>query len=219
MLCLSQVCPIIHRRLSLVHWQCCRMKQILKTWIRIVPSVFLYILLHSLGKFELRIVWLLPCTECQFQTLRGLPIVSGFSTGRSTVTCQALREFQQLIGNQVHLLTWGYTMFGDQICECMICLDMHDADRCRACMRASVLTVCTPFGIHNVTLRSSCGTTASPTSSSDPLKTHGCRLYAYLIALRRLPLLATSPSYCFILCLHRILAWFCSYVLALWTVR
>ena len=30
------------------------------------------------------------CMECQLQTLRGLLVVSGFSTGRSTVTCQAL---------------------------------------------------------------------------------------------------------------------------------
>ena len=72
---------------------------------------------------------------------------------------------------------------------CMICRDMNDADRCRACMRASVLTVCTPFGIHNVTLWNSCGTTASPTSSSDPLKTHAC-----LIALRRLLLIAAYLS-------------------------
>ena len=41
--------------------------------------------------------------ECQLQSLRGLSLVSGFSTGRSTVACQALREFRQLVGNQVHL--------------------------------------------------------------------------------------------------------------------
>ena len=75
----------------------------------------------------------------------------------------------------------------------MICRDMNDADRCRAGMRASVLTVCTPVGIHNVTLWSSCGTTASPTLSNDPLKSHGS-FYACLIALHRLPLLATSPT-------------------------
>ena len=75
----------------------------------------------------------------------------------------------------------------------MICRDMNDADRCRAGMRASVLKVCNPFGIHNVTLWSSCGTTASPTSSNDPLKSHGS-FYACLIALHRLPLLATSPT-------------------------
>jgi len=53
--------------------------------------------------------------------------------------------------------------------------------------------VCTPFCIHNVTLWSYCGTTASPTSSSDPLKTHGS-FYACLTALRRLPLLLISPA-------------------------
>jgi len=65
----------------------------------------------------------------------------------------------------------------------MICRDMND----------SFLAVCTPFSIHNVTLWSSFGTTASPTSSSDPLKTHGS-VYVCLIALGILPLLVTSPT-------------------------
>ena len=55
---------------------------------------------------------------------------------------------------------------------------------------------CVPLSastMSHVTLWRSCGTTASPTSSSDPLKTHGY-FDACLIALRRLPLLVTSPT-------------------------
>ena len=60
-----------------------------------------------------------------------------------------------------------------------------------ACMHAFVLTVCTPFSIHNITLWSTCGTPVSPTSSSDPLKTYGS-FFACLIALRKFILMATS---------------------------
>ena len=63
----------------------------------------------------------------------------------------------------------------------MICWDTNDADWCRACMRASVLTVCTPFSIQNITLWSTCGSPASPTSSSSSLTTHGS-FFACLIA-------------------------------------
>ena len=59
-------------------------------------------------------------------------------------------------------------------------------------MRASVLTVSTPLGIHNIISWTTCGTPASPTSSSDPLHTSGS-FFVYSIALRRLPLLATFP--------------------------
>jgi len=63
-----------------------------------------------------------------------------------------------------------------------LCLDdfweTNDADHCSACMRASVLTVCTPFSIHNITLWYSCRTPVSPTSSSDFLKTQTTSLPA-----------------------------------------
>ena len=212
MLCLGQVCSIIHRWVSLVHCHWGRMKQILT-----LRCMYLTVnVINNKSKafftdedmyehssrsvppstaafprqFELRIVWL--CMECQLQTLKGLSVVSGFSTGRSTVTCQALREFRQLIGNQTHQQTWAHTILGDQICESAWVVDMNDADRRRARVRACVLTECTPFSIHNITLWSSCGTSASPISSSDPLETHES-FFACLIALRKFTLLATSP--------------------------
>ena len=71
-----------------------------------------------------------------------------------------------------------YNAWRSDMWVCMICWDTNDADRFRACMLASVLTVCTPFSIQNIILWCSCGTSASPTSSSDPLKTHGSVLPA-----------------------------------------
>ena len=78
-------------------------------------SVFLHVLLQSLGRLSYVLFDYLY--GMPFQTLGGLPLVSGFSTSRITVTCQVVREFRQLIGNQVHLLIWACTMLGDQICN------------------------------------------------------------------------------------------------------
>ena len=110
-----------------------------------------------------------------------------------------------------------YNAWRSDMWVCMICRDMNDADRCMACMRASVFDSVYPFRHPQCPIVEFVWNYSFPTSSSDPLKTHGS-FYACLITLRRLPLLVTSPSYCFLLCLHRVLAWFCFYVLALWTV-
>ena len=169
MLCLSQVCPIIHRRLSLLlshetnsypqvclhfcRWRPeCALFQAFSSIFCCTPSASLsYALFDSLYGMPIPDVertsasfWLLHRSQyCDIPSIKGVSTVDR-KPGASTA--------------------WRSDMW-----VCMICRDMNNDDRCRACMHAFVLTVCTPFGIHNVTLWSSCGTTASPTSSSDHL--------------------------------------------------
>ena len=124
MLCLDDVCSIVHRRLAMVQCHYCRMKQILtlrcyqqksdaflpmKTSVHIVPSVFLHVLLHSVGSLSYAL----------FDSLYGIPTsdferTSGsfwFSTGRSTVTCQTLREPESHPDILINLFTGLHRMY------------------------------------------------------------------------------------------------------------
>ena len=136
--------------------------------MRIVPSVFLYILLLSLGSLS----------NAFFDSLYGMPtpdvetISASFWLLHLSQYCdmpsiKGVSKVDRKPGASTDLGI--YNDWRSDMSVCMICQDMNDADRCRACMRASVLTMCTPFSNHNITLWSSSGTTASPTSSSDPL--------------------------------------------------
>ena len=165
----------------------------------IVPSVFLYVLLHSIGSLSYAL----------FDSLYGMltPDVERTSTRfwllhwSQYCDIRGVSTVDRKLGASTDLGI--YNAWRSDMRVCMICRDISDADRCRAGMRASVLAVCTPFSIHNITLWSSCGMPASSTSTSDPLKTFAC-----LIALRRYPFLATSPiaSCCASLeCLCRVL--------------
>jgi len=148
----------------------------MKTWLRIVPSVFLYILSIFCCTTSASLSYAL------FDSLYGMPIPDVERTSASFCLLHWSQYCDMPSIKGVSTVDWkpgASTDFGmynawlSDMWVCMICRYMNDADRCRACMRASVFTVCTAFGIHNVTLWSSCGTTVSPASSSDHLKTHG----------------------------------------------
>ena len=82
--------------------------------------------------------------ERQLQTLRGHPLVSGFSTDCcSTATCQAFNECPQLV--ETRCIYW----LGRIQCLAIRYVSLHDLLRYEWCIRASVLTMCTPFSIHN----------------------------------------------------------------------
>ena len=108
----------------------------MKTWVHIVPSVFLHVVLHSIGCLSYALL--------RIDFLYGMPTPDFERTSASFwllhwsryVTCQALREFRQLIGNHVHLLTLAYTMLGDQICETawFVEIRMMLIDAGRACV-------------------------------------------------------------------------------------
>ena len=168
----------------------------------IVPTVSRYVLLLSLGS--------LSCAL--FDSLYGMPTPAVERTSTSfwllhwsqycdMSSIRGVSTVDRRLGTSTDLGI--YNAWRSDMSVCMICRDINDADRCRACMRDSVLAVCTLFSIHNVTLWSSCGTTASPTSSSDPLKTHGS-FYACLINCLAHIALAGYLSYCFMLCLHKV---------------
>ena len=185
----------------------------MKTWMGIVPSVFLYVLLHSLGSFSYAL----------FDSLYGMPNPSVERSSTSfwllhwSPYCDmpSIRRVSTVVrklGAPTDLSI--YNAWRSDMSVCMICRDMNDADRCWACMRATVLAVCTPFSIHNVTLWSSCG---------------AIQLIQHHLAILWKPTVHSMPCadcHCLlpVLLLHvvpplSVLAWLYSYVLALWTVR